>query len=231
LIVALDVAGEAQARSLVSTLEDSVGFYKVGKELFTACGPAFVRELVKSGKRVFLDLKFHDIPNTVAGAVRSASELGISLLTVHASGGSKMLKAAADAAAQSAARPTVLAVTVLTSLGAGELGEIGVAGSVAEQVERLAGLALKAGCGGLVASAQEARRLRELFGKEFALVTPGIRPAGGEVGDQARVVTPADAIQAGATYLVVGRPITASPDPRKAAEATRDEIETASARV
>jgi orotidine-5'-phosphate decarboxylase len=230
LIVALDVASEGQARELVATLGDAVGFYKVGKELFTAIGPEFVRELVKGGKRVFLDLKFHDIPNTVAGAVRSASELGVSLLTVHASGGSKMLKAAADAAAQSVARPTVLAVTVLTSMGTDDLGEIGVAGAVEKQVERLAGLALSAGCGGLVASALEARRLREAFGKEFTLVTPGIRPAGGDVGDQARVVTPANAIEAGASYLVVGRPITASPDPRKAALAIRREIEAASAR-
>jgi orotidine-5'-phosphate decarboxylase len=224
LIVALDVPHEEKARELVQSLGDSVRFYKVGKELFTAVGPSIVRDLVASGKKVFLDLKFHDIPNTVAGAVRTAASLGVSLLTVHASGGSKMLKAAAEAAAQSPSRPTVLAVTVLTSLAAPDLAEIGVESEVEAQVLRLAGLALHAGCGGIVASAQEAVRLRRSFGAAFTLVTPGIRPAGAAAADQARVVTPADAIRAGATYLVVGRPITASDDPAAAANAITTQI-------
>jgi orotidine-5'-phosphate decarboxylase len=227
LIVALDVAQEEKARALVQELGDAVAFYKVGKELFTAAGPGIVRDLVASGKRVFLDLKFHDIPNTVAGAVRTASALGVSLLTVHASGGSKMLKAAAEAAAQSAHRPTVLAVTVLTSLNAADLEEIGVSGGLEAQVMRLARLAINAGCGGLVASAQEAAPLRQALGREFTLVTPGIRPAGGVFADQARVVTPEDAIRAGATYLVVGRPITAADTPREAAHAIIRQIELA----
>jgi orotidine-5'-phosphate decarboxylase len=224
LIVALDVPHEDKARALVQSLGDSVRFYKVGKELFTAAGPGIVRDLVADGKKVFLDLKFHDIPNTVAGAVHAAASLGVSLLTVHAAGGSRMLKAAAEAAAQSASRPTVLAVTVLTSLAAADLAEIGVPDEVEVQVLRLAGLALRAGCGGIVASAQEASRLRRSYGAAFTLVTPGIRPAGAAAADQARVVTPEDAIRAGATYLVVGRPISASDDPAAAARAITAQI-------
>jgi orotidine-5'-phosphate decarboxylase len=227
LIVALDVSNAEKARALVAQLGESVGFYKVGKELFTAVGPTLVRDLVAGGKKVFLDLKFHDIPNTVAGAVRSAASLGVSLLTVHASGGSKMLEAAAQAAAQSGAKPTVLAVTVLTSLDSGGLEEVGVSGGVEAQVLRLAGLALRAGCGGIVASAQEAARLRQALGEGFTLVTPGIRPAGGIAADQARVVTPEDAIRAGANFLVVGRPITAADDPLHAAQAIVRQIESA----
>jgi orotidine-5'-phosphate decarboxylase len=227
LIVALDFADGAKASALVRELGESVSFYKVGKELFTAEGPSIVRELVSSGKKVFLDLKFHDIPNTVAGAVRTAATLGVSLLTVHASGGPKMLKAAAEASAQSSSKPTVLAVTVLTSLALPDLEEIGVTGGVEAQVLRLAGLAINAGCGGIVASAQEAARLREALGSGFTLVTPGIRPAGSVAADQARVVTPEDAIRAGATYLVVGRPITAADDPQHAARAIIQQIERA----
>jgi len=227
LIVALDVADAEKARALVRELGDSVGFYKVGKELFTAAGPSVVRDLVADGKRVFLDLKFHDIPNTVAGAVRTASALGVSLLTVHASGGSRMLRAAADAAAQTGARPIVLAVTVLTSLVSEDLEEVGVSGGVEAQVIRLAGLAIRAGCGGIVASAQEAAHLRSSYGAAFTLVTPGIRPAGGIAADQARVVTPEDAIRAGANYLVVGRPISAADNPREAARAIIRQIERA----
>jgi orotidine-5'-phosphate decarboxylase len=225
LIVALDAPDAERARALVLQLGESVRFYKVGKELFTAVGPEIVRELVGNGKKVFLDLKFHDIPNTVAAAVRSAAALGVSLLTVHASGGAKMLQAAAEAAAQSPAKPTVLAVTVLTSLGSEDLEEIGVAGIAEAQVLRLAALALQSGCGGVVASAQEAARLRQSLGTGFALVTPGIRPAGADAGDQTRVVTPEAAIRAGADYLVVGRPITAAPDPSTAARAILREIE------
>jgi orotidine-5'-phosphate decarboxylase len=225
LIVALDVANGEKARALVQGLGESVNFYKVGKELFTAEGPSVVRELVASGKRVFLDLKFHDIPNTVAGAVRSAASLGVSLITVHASGGAAMLKAAAEAAAESTAKPTILAVTVLTSRSSADLEETGVCGDVETQVLRLAQLAINAGCGGIVASAQEASRLRQKLGSGFTLVTPGIRPAGGNAADQARVVTPADAIRAGASYLVVGRPITGAGDPKAAARSITQQIE------
>jgi orotidine-5'-phosphate decarboxylase len=227
LIVALDVADGSKSRALVQSLGEAVNFYKVGNELFTAEGPSVVRELVASGKKVFLDLKFHDIPNTVAGAVRTAATLGVSLLTVHAGGGSKMLRAAAEAAAQSHSKPIVLAVTVLTSLASDDLEEIGIRDGVEAEVLRLARLAIEAGCGGVVASAQESSSLRRALGKGFTLVTPGIRPAGGVAGDQARVVTPKDAIRAGANYLVVGRPITASDNPREATRAITQQIEQA----
>ena len=227
LIVALDVSSAAQARQIVQSIGESASTYKVGKQLFTAEGPQIVRDLVASGRKVFLDLKFHDIPNTVAGAVGEAANLGVTMLTVHASGGSKMLKAAAEAAAQSASKPMVLAVTVLTSLSDADLSELGVAGSVATQVLRLGAIARNAGCGGLVASALEARELRLELGNDFAIVTPGVRPAGTAVGDQARVLTPAEAIAAGATYLVVGRPILAAPDQSDAAGRIVQEIESA----
>ena len=227
LIVALDAPDAEQARRLVRQLGDAAGFYKVGKELFTSVGPSIVRELVSGGKKVFLDLKFHDIPNTVAGAVRSAASLGVSMLTVHAAGGLQMLQAASEAAAQSEAKPTVLAVTVLTSLTESELQQTGVGGGLEAQVLRLASLALQAGCGGIVASAQEAGRLRQSLGSAFTLVTPGIRPAGAETADQARVVTPEAAILAGADYLVVGRPITQAGDPRQAAREIVEQIERA----
>ena len=225
LIVALDVSSAAQARRVVQTIGEAASTYKVGKQLFTAEGPQVVRDLVASGRKVFLDLKFHDIPNTVAGAVRSASELGVVMLTVHASGGNKMLKAAAEAAAQSSAKPLVLAVTVLTSFTDADLQEIGVPGTALSQVLRLGALARNAGCGGLVASAKEVKELRRELGEGFAIVTPGVRPAGSAAGDQARVVTPADAVAAGSTYLVVGRPILDAPDPAKAAAAIISEIE------
>jgi orotidine-5'-phosphate decarboxylase len=224
LIVALDVSSAAQARQIVQSIGESAGTYKIGKQLFTAEGPAIVRDLVSSGRKVFLDLKFHDIPNTVAAAVCEASKLGVSLLTVHASGGSKMLKAAVDAAAQSPAKPMVLAVTVLTSLSDDDLAEIGFGSNVITQVMTLGSLARKAGCGGLVASAREAPELRRELGNDFAIVTPGVRPAGTSAGDQARVLTPKQAIAAGATYLVVGRPILEAADPAKAAALVVSEI-------
>jgi orotidine-5'-phosphate decarboxylase len=216
LIVALDVPSATHARQIVQSIGDGANTYKVGKQLFTAEGPQVVRDLVSSGRKVFLDLKFHDIPNTVAAAVRSAAELGVTMLTVHASGGSKMLRAAAESAAQSAAKPTVLAVTVLTSFSDSDLQEIGVSGTVLTQVLRLGALARRSGCGGLVASAREARELRRELGEGFVIVTPGVRPAGSAAGDQARVVTPRDAIAAGATHLVIGRPIVESAYPPKA---------------
>jgi orotidine-5'-phosphate decarboxylase len=224
LIVALDVSSAAQARQIVQSIGESAITYKVGKQLFTAEGPQIVRDLVASGRKVFLDLKFHDIPNTVAGAVTEAAKLGVSMLTVHASGGGQMLKAAADAAAQSPAKPMVLAVTVLTSLTDADLAQIGFRGDVITEVITLGSLARNAGCGGLVASAMEARELRRELGEEIAIVTPGVRPAGASAGDQARVVTPKEAIAAGATYLVVGRPILEAADPSRAADAIVNEI-------
>jgi orotidine-5'-phosphate decarboxylase len=224
LIVALDVPGATQARQIVQAIGDAATTYKIGKQLLTAEGPQVVRDLVASGRKVFLDLKYHDIPNTVAAAVRSAADLGVSMLTVHASGGSAMLKAAVEAASQSSAKPMVLAVTVLTSLSDSDLQELGITGNVLTQVLRLGALARAAGCGGLVASAQEARALRQALGEGFAIVTPGVRPAGAAAGDQARVVTPKDAVAAGATYLVVGRPILDAPDPAQAARQIADEI-------
>jgi orotidine-5'-phosphate decarboxylase len=227
LIVALDVPGATQARQVVQTIGDAATTYKIGKQLFTAQGPQIVCDLLASGRKVFLDLKYHDIPNTVGEAVRSAAELGVSMLTVHASGSSKMLKAAVEAASQSSTKPMVLAVTVLTSLSDADLQELGIAGNVLSQVLRLGALARAAGCGGLVASAHEARELRKALGEGFSIVTPGVRPPRVAAGDQARIVTPADAIRAGATYLVVGRPILDAPDPAKAAREIADEIEAA----
>jgi orotidine-5'-phosphate decarboxylase len=229
LIVALDVSSAAAARKVVAAVGESASTYKVGLQLYTAEGPQLVRDLMRSGRRVFLDLKYHDIPNTVASAVREAALLGVSMLTVHAAGGSKMLRAAADAARGANAQAIVLAVTVLTSMDDQELHSVGVPLGMQEQVLRLAGLALNAGCSGIVSSAREAPALRRSFGAEFALVTPGIRPAGGDVQDQARVVTPAEAIAAGASHIVVGRPITGAPDPAAAAATILEQLGPASA--
>jgi orotidine-5'-phosphate decarboxylase len=219
LIVALDVSTAAAARNIVAAVGDSASTYKVGMQLFTAEGPAFVRELASSGRRVFLDLKFHDIPTTVGAAVREAAQLGVSMLTVHASGGGKMLRAAAEAARAINPDLLVLAVTVLTSMDNTDLGMLGVRGSVNEHALRLTALALSNGYRGVVASAQECAALREEFGHDFVIVTPGVRPAGSGHDDQARVVTPAEAIAAGATYIVVGRPITQADDPAAEARA------------
>lgn len=224
LIVALDVSTAAEARQIVTAVGGSATTFKVGKQLFTAEGPQVVRDLVASGRKVFLDLKFHDIPNTVAGAVASAASLGVSMLTVHASGGSKMLRAACEATASAKTKPLILAVTVLTSLNEADLQEQGITAGVESQVLRLAGLAMQSGCGGVVASAHEAANLRRSLGTGFAIVTPGVRPAGADAGDQARVVTPKDAISAGADYIVVGRPITAAKEPATAAAAILAEI-------
>ncbi|HEU5335704.1 MAG TPA: orotidine-5'-phosphate decarboxylase [Terriglobales bacterium] len=229
LIVALDVPSAAAAQKIVAAVGESALFYKVGKQLFTAEGPAIVRDLVASGRRVFLDLKFHDIPNTVAAAVAEAAKLKVSMLTVHASGGSRMLRAASDAAAAVAAKPLILAVTVLTSLGDADVQEIGFSGRVVDNVLRLAALARSSGCGGIVASAKEALEVRRELGAGFAIVTPGVRPAGSEAGDQARVVTPAQAIAAGATHIVVGRPITAAANPAQAARTIVEEMADATA--
>lgn len=213
LIVALDVSSAAAAQKIVAAVGDSARYYKVGLQLYTAEGPQIVRDLVASGRQVFLDLKFHDIPNTVASAVKEAAKLGVSMLTVHAAGGGRMLRAAVDAARNTNASPMILGVTVLTSLDARDLDHAGVRGSVVDQVSRLAALAISNGCHGVVASAQEAGILRAELGDDFLIVTPGVRPPGTGHGDQARVVTPAEAIASGATYIVVGRPITEAVDP------------------
>jgi len=223
LIVALDVSTAAAARKIVAAVGHSALAYKVGMQLYTAEGPSLVRELVGSGHRVFLDLKYHDIPNTVAAAVREAAQLGVSMLTVHASGGGKMLRAAVEAA-QSRPDLLVLGVTVLTSMDDVELGKIGLREGVLDQVLRLAALALSNGCKGVVASAQEAAALREEFGRDFAIVTPGVRPAGSGPHDQMRIVTPAEAISAGASHIVVGRPITEASDPAAEARAILAQI-------
>jgi orotidine-5'-phosphate decarboxylase len=223
LIVALDVSTAAAARKIVAAVGDSAFTYKVGMQLYTAEGPSIVRDLVSSGHRVFLDLKYHDIPNTTGAAVREAAQLGASMLTVHASGGGKMLRAAVEAAA---AKPDlmVLAVTVLTSLDDVELGKIGMRGGVLEQVLRMAALGLSNGCQGIVASAQEAGALREEFGQDFLIVTPGARLAGTGPNDQVRIVTPGEAIAAGASHIVVGRPITEAEDPSTEARAILGQI-------
>ena len=218
LIVALDVSTAAAARQIVAAVGDSAFTYKVGMQLYTAVGPDVVRDLLASGRRVFLDLKYHDIPNTVAGAVKEATELGVSMLTVHGSGGGRMLRAAVEAASHHPAT-MVLAVTVLTSMGEEDLSKLGVRGSVADQVMRIAALALANGCRGVVASAHEASVLRTEFGDDFAIVTPGVRPAGSGHGDQVRVVTPSEAMASGASHIVVGRPITEAADPAAEARA------------
>ena len=224
LIVALDVSTAEAARKIVAAVGDSAHAYKVGMQLYTAEGPAIVHELVGSGRRVFLDLKYHDIPNTVGAAVREGAQLGVSMLTVHASGGGKMLRAAVEAGHAVNPGLLVLAVTVLTSLDDVELGKIGMRGGVLEEVLRLAALALSNGCQGVVASAQEAASLREEFGHDFVIVTPGVRLAGSGPHDQARVVTPAEAIAAGASYIVVGRPVTEASDPAAEARAILGQV-------
>jgi orotidine-5'-phosphate decarboxylase len=224
LIVALDVSNARQARQILDAVGAGAGIFKIGKQLFTAEGPRLVRELTASGRKVFLDLKYHDIPNTVASAVAEAARLGVAMLTVHASGGSRMLRAATEAAAASESKPLVLGVTVLTSMSQAELAETGVPGPVDEQVLRLAALAVNAG-GGIVCSALEAHLLRGKLGASFPIVTPGIRPAGAAKGDQTRVVTPAQALRNGATHIVVGRPITEAVDPAAAARAIVAELE------
>lgn len=213
IIVALDFADEASALALVERLDPGLCRLKVGKEMFTRLGPAFVERLMKRGFDVFLDLKFHDIPNTVARACAAAAGLGVWMLNVHASGGRRMMEAAREALDGFAQRPLLIGVTILTSLSAEELSEIGFTGSPEENVRRLAALAQQSGLDGVVCSPREAAALRSERGDDFLLVTPGVRPAGADIGDQRRVMTPADAMRAGASYLVIGRPITAADDP------------------
>jgi len=255
LIVALDLPTGDAATRMAERLQGHVGMFKVGSELFTAEGPVAVRYLVATGHKVFLDLKFHDIPNTVRAAAREAAELGVSMVNVHASGGRKMMEAALEGARSQAGEsrgaqkqgsalpgpppfnagrpqgpplqvgPKVLAVTVLTSLEFQDLEELGISGTPIEAVVRLARLAQSAGLDGVVASAREISALRQACGPDFLIVTPGIRPAHAATDDQARIATPASAIAAGADYLVVGRPITGAPDPVGAADAIVAEME------
>jgi len=227
ILVALDVASAAEALALADRLRGAVGGFKIGKQLFTAEGPGLVRQLVGRGDRIFLDLKYHDIPNTVAGAVRAAADLGVWMLNVHASGGPKMLEAARTAVAGAGdRRPLVIAVTVLTSLDAAGLRSTGVDRSPLDQAVHLARMTQAAGLDGVVASPQETAAIRDACGAGFLIVTPGIRGGGAAASadDQQRTLTPAGAIQAGSSYLVIGRPITGAPDPRAAAQKIAAEI-------
>ena len=228
LIIALDVKTPAKALELVKELRSTAGMFKVGSQLFTAAGPQIVRDIIALDARVFLDLKFHDIPHQVGGAARSAAELGVSLFTIHASGGSEMMQRAVDAVAQVGNQTAVLAITVLTSIDANILAQIGVNSTPGESVVRLAKLAQASGVDGVVASAQEIETIRKTISNpKFLVVTPGIRPAHNESADQKRVATPAAAISAGASYLVVGRPITGAPDPAAAAQQIVAEMQNA----
>ena len=223
LIIALDVETPARALNLVNQLHGVAGMFKVGSQLFTAAGPQIVRDILAHDSKVFLDLKFHDIPHQVAGAARSAAELGVSLFTIHASGGAEMMRAAVDSvnevAAKSGVRSKILAISVLTSIDATILTQIGVTSTPAESVLRLVKLAEASGVDGVVASPQEIESIRQTISNpEFLVVTPGIRPSANEAGDQKRIATPGAAIKAGASYLVVGRPITGATDPLAAAQ-------------
>lgn len=229
IIVALDCGDAEPALALASRLDSRLCRLKVGKELYTAAGPRLVERLMNQGFEVFLDLKFHDIPNTVAGACRAAAALGVWMVNVHALGGRAMLVAAREALGGAPRRPLLTAVTVLTSLAQRDLEEIGLQGSPATAAERLAALAHACGLDGVVCSPREAAALRSRFGRGFRLVTPGVRPAGSAAGDQARVATPAAAIAAGADDLVIGRPITQAADPGAALAALAAEIDAAAA--
>jgi orotidine-5'-phosphate decarboxylase len=224
LIVALDVPDAASATKLVDQLDNTCQWFKVGLELFVAAGPAVIAPLVERGHSVFLDLKLHDIPNTVAAAVRSATALGVRMMTLHAAGGPAMLTAAREALDGVANPPQLLAVTVLTSMDQAQVNAVGLDRSPAEQVALLARVGLEAGIHGFVCSPREVADLRALTGPEGVLVTPGIRPAGAAVGDQKRIATPAEALRQGASSLVVGRPITQAPNPAEAAEAILKEM-------
>jgi len=213
IIVALDYPQAAPALALVQRLEPSLCRLKVGKELFTVAGPQFVEQLQKRGFDVFLDLKFHDIPNTTAQACKAAASLGVWMVNVHALGGRRMMETAREALANVSNRPKLIAVTVLTSMAQEDLHGIGITASPAEMVSRLAGLAKDSGLDGVVCSAQEATALRQQCGKDFCLVTPGIRPANAAANDQSRIMTPSAALDAGSSYLVIGRPITQAADP------------------
>lgn len=224
LIVALDVPTIKEARELAQKLSGAVRYFKIGSELFTAEGPKVVEAVLEAGGEVFLDLKFHDIPNTVAAAVREAAKLGVFMMNVHALGGLKMMQEAREAIERARKRPYLVAVTVLTSMKEEDLLTIGIPKKPNEAVLGLAKLANDASLDGVVCSGEEARMIRRSLGKDFLIVTPGIRPAWAETGDQARVTTPAEAFQNGADYIVVGRPITRAKDPAEAARRVLSEI-------
>ncbi len=229
LIVALDVATMAEVRHLVETLGDAVTYYKVGMQLFYSVGMDCLHYLQAQGKEVFLDLKMHDIPNTVAQGAASLTRLGVAMINVQAAGGPAMMRAAADKVAETAKhlnipRPRLIAVTVLTSMDAAEWATLRNAATIPDQVVHLAKMAQEAGLDGVVASPQEAGLIRAACGSDFAIVTPGVRPQGAALNDQSRVATPAEALKAGAHYLVVGRPITAAQQPRAAALAILEEM-------
>ncbi len=225
VIVALDFAQAEQALAFAARVKPQSCRLKVGKELFTAAGPALIETLMQQDFEIFLDLKFHDIPNTVAGACKAAAHLGVWMLNVHALGGRAMLEAARDAVAAARRPPRLIAVTVLTSMGARDMREVGIEGEPAAAALRLAKLAQASGLDGVVCSAQEAALLKRECGSEFCLVTPGIRLAGGANDDQQRVMTPATAIGAGADYLVIGRPVTQAANPVAVLESINREIE------
>ncbi len=227
IIIALDNLDQNQVLSLTAQIDPSQCRVKVGKELFTLAGPQLVERLIQDGFDVFLDLKFHDIPNTVAGACRRAADMGVWMVNVHASGGLSMMQAAREAVDQSttAQKPLLIAVTVLTSMNAEELSRLGIVRSLEEQVDFLSTLTHQAGLDGVVCSAQEADHVRQKFGHGFVRVCPGIRPEWAAKGDQKRIMTPKLAVDSGATYLVIGRPITQADDPMKAIEKIRTELE------
>ena len=224
IIVALDYPTPQPAFELLEKLDPQLCRVKVGKEMFTRMGPAFVEACMKRGFDVFLDLKFHDIPNTVAGACRAGADLGVWMMNVHASGGRRMMQAACEAVDKSSTETVLIAVTILTSLSEEELAEVGFSGSAADNVSRLAALAQSSGMHGVVCSPREAQQLRSDLGDEFLLVTPGVRPAGSDTADQRRVMTPRDAMNAGSNYLVIGRPITAAEDPLQALQQIADSL-------
>jgi orotidine-5'-phosphate decarboxylase len=237
LIVALDVETHGAALELFTALKDYAGMFKIGSQLFTAAGPQVVREIVKAGGRVFLDLKFHDIPNTVARAGVEAVRLGVSIFNVHASGGSEMMRRTVSQVHEASqrenlSRPSIIAVTALTSADAAALNEVGFSSTVDQQVERLARLAASSGMDGVVASPHEVRLVRAAVEREdFLVVTPGVRPGGTEAHDQKRIMTPSDAVSAGADYLVIGRAILQARDPARAAQKILDEMEAAASKT
>lgn len=224
VIVALDVPNLRDAKQLVKELVWAIRYFKVGKELFTSCGPEVIKMIRDLGGEVFLDLKYHDIPNTVAGSIRAACELGVFMVNVHASGGRKMLQAARDEVMKAKSKPLLIGVTVLTSMKQQDLSEISVNRSIDEQVVHLARLSQSAGLDGVVASGLEAPMIRKACGKEFKIVTPGVRPQWAATDDQQRILTPDQAFQNGADYIVIGRPITKAPNPLDAAKRVLEEI-------